>query len=279
MKRRRGRIQLSMESPGTLSNPHISVPDAKLVSVVVANGIPVVGLLVFDTSAAALLTFYWLELGVLSVWAIVRALFAGKRPSKENERRGFTDAQLAAIRAIRSSRIFDRLRDSVPVDHSWKDIRFTIPRTDVGVYLGTIPALVFVIFFLSVVWLGFGGVVAGPVLAATNATDLPVWVVTGTGVVFLSEGGQTARDYFYNGRHRETAVSDAFKHVFYQGLVMVAAGLAVLLIAYRFAEGKAVSVEGAASGPLIYIAVAGKFTTELAMYYLDRLDEPLLEKI
>jgi hypothetical protein len=268
-----------MEPTETLSPPHVSLPDAKLVSVVVANTIPVVGLLAFDTSAAALLTFYWLELGVLSVWATLRALFAGKRPSKQTEGEAFSGPQWATFRAIASSRIFDRWRDSFSIDHSWKDIRFTIPRTDVGVYLGTIPALVFVIFFLAVVWLGFGGVVAGPVLAASNATDLPVWVVTGTGVVFLSEGGQTARDYFYKGRHRETAVSDAFKHVFYQGLVMVAAGLTVLLIAYGFAEGKAVSVEGAASGPLIFTAVAGKFTTELAMYYLDRLDEPLLEKI
>jgi len=268
-----------MDSPETLSNPHISVPDAKVVSVVVANGIPVVGLLAFDTSAAALLTFYWLELGVLSVWAIVRALFAGKRPSKEDERRGFTDAQLAAIRAIKSSRIFDRLRDSVPVDHSWKDIRFTIPRTDVGIYLGTIPALVFVIFFLSVVWLGFGGVVAGPVLAATNATELPAWVLIGTGVVFLSEGGQTARDYFYHGHHRETSVSMAFKQVFYQGLVMVAAGLVVLLVAFEFADGKAVSVEAAASGSLIFLAVTGKFVTELTIYLLDGLEEPLREKI
>jgi len=268
-----------MESPETPSNPHISVPDAKLVSVVVANMIPVVGLLAFDTSAAALLTFYWLELGVLSVCAIVRALFAGKRPSKQNERRGFSDAQLATFRAITSSRIFDRWQDSVSVDHSWKDIRFTIPRTDVGIYLGTIPALVFVIFFLSVVWLGFGGVVAGPVLTATNATEPPAWVLTGTGVVFFSEAVQIARDYFYNGHYRETSVSMAFKKVFYQGLVMVAAGLVVLLIAFEFADGRAVSVEGAASDPLIFVAVTGKFVAEITIYVLDGLEEPLREKI
>ena len=268
-----------MESLGTLSNSHISVPDAKLVSVVVANIIPVVGLLAFDTSAAALLTFYWLELGVLSVWAIVRVLFAGKPPSKRNERRGFTDAQLAAFRAITSSRIFDRWRSSVSVDHSWKDIRFTIPRTDVGIYLGTIPALVFVIFFLSMVWLGFGGVVAGPVLTATNATEPPAWVITGTGVVFFSEGGQIARDYFYNGHYRETSASMAFKRVFYQGLVMVAAGFVVLLIAFEFADGKPVSVESAASGPLIFVAVTGKFITETIIYGLNGLEEPLREKI
>ncbi|ERH00868.1 MAG: hypothetical protein J07HN6_02497 [Halonotius sp. J07HN6] len=268
-----------MEPFETLSLPHISLPDAKSVSVVVANAIPVIGLLAFDMSAAALLTFYWLELGVLSVWAIVRALFAGKRPTKQTEREAFSGSQWATFRVIASSSVFDRWRDSFSIDHSWKDIRVTIPRTDVGIYLGTIPALVFVIFFLAVVWVGFGGVVAGPVLAATNATDLPVWVLTGTGVVFLSEGGQTARDYFYRGRYRETSVSMAFKQVFYQGLIMVAAGLVVLLIAYEFAEGRAVSIEGAASGPLIFLAVAGKFLIELTMHYLDRLDEPLREKI
>ena len=124
-----------MEPFETLSLPHISLPDAKLVSVVVANTIPVVGLLAFDMSAAALLTFYWLELGVLSVWAIVRALFAGKRPTKQTEREAFSGSQWATFRVIASSRVFDRWRDSFSIDHSWKDIRFTIPRTDVGIYL------------------------------------------------------------------------------------------------------------------------------------------------
>ena len=258
---------------------YISMPDAKLVSVVVANGVPVGGLLVFDMSAAALLTFYWLELGVLSIWALVRALFAGKRPSQTEERDASGGAQLAMFRAIASRRLFDRCRESLSIDHSWKDIRFTVPRTDIGVYLGTIPALIFVMIFLSVVWLGFGGVVAGPVLAATNATELPVWVLTGTGVVFVGEGGQTARDYFYHGRYRDTSVVMAFKQVFYQGLVMVAAGLAVVLIAYAFAAGRAVSVAEAASGPLIFLAVAGKLFIELTMYYLGRLDEPLRAKL
>ncbi|ERH08164.1 MAG: hypothetical protein J07HN4v3_00530 [Halonotius sp. J07HN4] len=53
--------------------------DAKFLSILVANGIPIVGLLAFDMSAPALLAFYWLEFGVLVIWAIVRATFAGKR--------------------------------------------------------------------------------------------------------------------------------------------------------------------------------------------------------
>ena len=47
----------------------------------------------------------------------------------------------------------------------------------------------------------------------------------------------------------------------------------------QHAWGRTVSVEGAASDPLIFLAVAGKFFIELTMHYLDRLDEPLREKL
>ena len=53
----------------------------------------------------------------------------------------------------------------------------------------------------------------------------------------------------------------------------------VLLIAFGFAEGKTVSVENAASGPLIFIAVTGKLLIDLTAYYLDGRDQPLRELI
>jgi hypothetical protein len=69
--------------------------------------VPVVGLLAFDTSAAALLVFYWLELGVLMIWATVRALFAGKLPGEETEREPFSGPQWATPRVVLPSRFFD----------------------------------------------------------------------------------------------------------------------------------------------------------------------------
>jgi len=70
--------------------PDTLLPDGKLFSVLVTDSVPVVGPLAFDMSAAALLLFYWLELGVLMIWAIVRAVFAGKPPGEEAEREPFS---------------------------------------------------------------------------------------------------------------------------------------------------------------------------------------------
>jgi hypothetical protein len=51
-----------------------------LLGIVLANSIPVVGVVALGWNAAALVLLYWLELGVDSVWALVRALFAGRPP-------------------------------------------------------------------------------------------------------------------------------------------------------------------------------------------------------
>lgn len=203
---------------GTMHRPSLvetSLPNAELLSVLVANIVPIVGLLAFDTAAAALLTFYWLELGVLAVWAIVRATFAGKRPSTGDGRSPFTGPQWATLRVLLPSRLFDAETDDATDDGGgWAAVRFSIPRTDVGVYLGTIPALVVIVPLLAFVWVGFGGVVAGPVVAATNATDLPAWGLTGAGPLFLSEGGRTITTYFRDGRHRDTTAWRAAKGIF-----------------------------------------------------------------
>lgn len=217
---------------------HTSLPDAKLFSVFVANGVPVAGLLVFETSAAALLVFYWLELGMTMTWAIVRATFAGKLPSEETDREPFSGPQWATLRVILSSRFFDGGdADSTSTDSSWRERQIPIPRTEVGIYLGTIPALVIVVFLLSIVWAGFGGVVAGPVIVAANTTETPAWPLTGAGLVFLSEGWETVTDYFYHGGYREKSVWTAVKGVFYKGLVIVGVGLLVLLTVRESIEG------------------------------------------
>ncbi|ERH08165.1 MAG: hypothetical protein J07HN4v3_00531 [Halonotius sp. J07HN4] len=132
---------------------------------------------------------------------------------------------------------------------------------------------------LAVLWMGFGGIVAGPVVAATNATETPTWVVTGAGIIFLSEGGQTVVEYFYRGQYQETTVGMAVKGIFWQGFVLVGVALVVLLIAFAFAEGRTVSVENAASGPLIFVAVTGKLLIDLITQYIDAREQPLQELI
>lgn len=246
----------------------------------VANGVPAAGVLAFDTSAAALVLFYWLELGVIMSWAVVRAAFAGKFPGEDAEREPFSGPQWAALRVILSSRLFeDSGVDSTSDESSWRERQIPLPRTDVGIYLGTIPALVVVLFLFSVVWAGFAGVVAGPVVATADVTDAPTWPLTGAGVVFLSEGTQTVRDYFYRGGYRETSVWTAARGIFYKGFVLTGAGLLVLVGVYESIEGNAVSLESAASGPLLFTVIAAKFLIDLTEYYIDGLEQPIRELI
>lgn len=260
--------------------PHALLPDAKLSSVLVTNSAPVVGLLAFDTSAAALLVFYWLELGVVMFWAAVRAVFAGQPPGNEAEREPFSGSRWAALRLILSSRFFeDGAADSTSDDGSWRDRKIPLPGTDVGIYLGTIPALVVVLFLFIVVWAGFGGVVAGPVVVAANTTDAPMWPLTGAGAVFLSEGARTARDYFYRGGYRETSVWTAARGIFYKGFVLAGAGVLVLAGVYESIDGNAAGLESAASGPLLFTAIASKFLVDLAGHYVGELDRPLRDLI
>lgn len=256
--------------------PQTSLMNTKLLSILVANIIPVIGLVMFDTSATALLVFYWLELGVLVIWAVVRALFAGHRPDQTGGLEDLAGASGAAARILFSK---TEGSDSSSSGSSILQKRFVIPRTNVGVYVGTVPALFFIIPLLASVWIGFGGFVAGPVVAASNSTTTSAWVVTGTSVVFLTEGAQTVLEYFYRGKHRETSAWMAAKGIFWQGFALSGAGLLIVLLAYESTEGSATSIESAARDPLIFTAIASKFLIDLVSYYLDCRDQPLREAL
>lgn len=220
------------------------MPESRVTAVVVANAVPIVGLVGFGTSGSGLLVFYWLEFTVLSVWAIVRAVFSGK-PRE-------TDADHPTIG-----------------DHVDGDAGIPIPWTAVTIRYRTIPALIVIVPLLAVVWAGFGGVVVGPVVAANPGAEPPQWVIVGAVTVFVTEGGRTAIEYFYRGGYRNATVWMPVKDLFWQGFVLVGAGLAVVLIAREFAEGKSVTLEEAASGPMLVLVVFGKFATDLAAYYLS----------
>ena len=273
--------------------PQLSFPDVKLLSVIVASIVPVAGLLVFGTSAAALLVFYWLELSVFMIWALVRGLFAGKLPSEETEREPFSSHHWATFRYILPSGFFeeddegstsdsDNLRswqkekeNSTSDSSNWRSWQIKIPKTNVGIYLGTIPGLVVVIFLFAVIWAGFGGVVAGPVVAAADMSDYGTWPLTGASIVFLSEGVNTAREYFYDGGYQEKSVWTAARGIFYKGFILVGAGLLVFLLAYESIEGDGASLASAASGPIIFTVIGLKFLIDLTEYYLGELDRPL----
>lgn len=229
---------------------HYKRPSSELAAIIVANCVPVVGLLYFDMSVVGLLVFYWLEFTTLAVWAIVRALFAGNSPKVDDDHPIFGNGR-------------------------WNGTGMSIPWTGVEIRYETIPVLVVIIPLLTVLWAGFGGLIVGPVVAMNPAAEVPLWVMIGAITVFITEGGRVATEYFHCGRYREVTAWKAVKGAFWQGLVLVGTGLIIVMIAREFADGRPVDLETTATGPLVVSVVVVKFTTDLLRYYLGTPDRPL----
>ncbi len=239
---------------------HAATPDIRLLSVIVANSAPMIGILGFQTSTAALLLFYWFELGVLAIWGLIRALFAGTVPEVNFDQGVFSTSTLKRY-------------------SKWRENHLTIPGTEIGIYYGTIPACIFSIPLLTAVWLGFGGFVAGPVIVATDTTETPLWVITGAITVFLFEGGQTMINYFYTGGYQNTNPWMPVKGVFWKGFVLSLVGLFIFIFAREFAEVKTASIETAASTAIVSSVLLCKFVIDLTGYYHSTRDQSLTERI
>mgnify|MGYP006983205402 FL=1 len=224
-------------------------PDIRLISVIVANGAPIIGILGFQTSTAAILLFYWLELGVLAIWALIRALFAGEVPEVNTDQTIFSKSTLNKY-------------------SRWRENYFPIPWTNISIYYGTIPAVIFFVPLLTAVWLGFGGFVAGPVVDATDTTETPLWVITGAIAVFSFEGGQTMIGYLYTGSYQNTNAWMPVKQVFVHGFVLTLAGFFILIFAREFAESRTVTIETAASTAIVSSVLLCTFIIDLIVYYL-----------
>ena len=240
-----------------------AAPDIRLLSVIVANGAAMIGILGFQTSTAALLLFYWLELGVLAIWGLIRALFAGNVP-KIN-----TDQGVARVISTSTLERYSR----------WRENHLPIPWTDIGIYYGTIPAFMFFVPLLTAVWLGFGGFVAGPVIVATDTTETPLWVITGAIAVFILEAGQTIIEYFYTGDYQNTNAWMPVKGVLWNGFVLTLVGFFILIFAREFTEVKTVSIETAASTAIVSSILLCKFVIDLTVYYNSTRDQSLTEII
>lgn len=228
-------------------------PDADLTATIIANSVPFVGLLAFGMSGVALVVFYWLEFTVLSAWALVRGIFAGEPPESDTDRSTFVD--------------------------NWGEAGIPIPGTSVKILYQTLPGLVFFVPLLAVVWAGFGGLVAGPVLAASPEAELPSWVLVGAAAVFITEGGRTATEYLYRGEYKQTSVWMALRGVLLEGFVLAGVGLLVVMTADAVVDAKSVSIEAGASGPLVLTAVVLKFVIDLIKYWIANSDEPIRELI
>ena len=220
----------------------------ELLGTIVSNSLPIVGVAFLDWSAAALLFLYWFELGVDSVWALVRAVFAGRPPEIE------TGTLLVGPLAERQ-------------------FAFSIPRTGLRVYLTTLLALPITVLILAGVWLFTGALLIGPL--PEPSTETVTGVLLATVGIFILTGVTTIRNYFYNGEYRKHNSTTAFRGllprictVFFGGILT----LTLLTAATEGPEAELGSLDPTVVGlPLLLMIVCFKFMSDLLGVYSDRL--------
>ncbi|EMA67785.1 hypothetical protein C461_08659 [Halorubrum aidingense JCM 13560] len=219
-------------------------------AVLVSNLLPLAGVVALGWNAAALVSLYWFELGIAAVWAVVRALFAG-RPS-EIEPETLLTGPLAARRAA-----------------------VYVPGTDLRIRLSTLLVLPIVVPILAAVWLVAGAVTVG--VAVDGGLDPAALdsVTLAALAIFATEGATTLVDYIYKGEYREHSAQTAVQGVFFRaGAVSVGGIFGVTLIAAATvgpdAELSAVD-PGAVGLPLLIGIVGVKAAFDFAGLYRDRL--------
>ncbi|MDB9251610.1 DUF6498-containing protein [Halorubrum ezzemoulense] len=222
----------------------------RVLSVALANLLPLVGVVSLGWNAAALMTLYWFELGIASGWALVRALFAG-RPS-EIERDGLLIGPLAQRR-----------------------VALSIPRTGVQVRLSSLLVLPVAAPILAVVWLVVGTLTVGVVVEEGTVSTVVDTVALATLALFIGEGVTTLVEYFGRGEHRDHSAQTAIQGVFAQGAAIFFGALFTVTIvgAGTLEEDTPISaIDPDAIGiPLLLGIVAVKFAFDLAGLYGDRL--------
>ncbi|TKX38395.1 PH domain-containing protein [Halorubrum sp. CGM5_25_10-8B] len=222
----------------------------RVLSVALANLLPLVGVVSLGWNAAALMTLYWFELGIASGWALVRALFAG-RPS-EIERDGLLIGPLAQRR-----------------------VALSIPRTGVQVRLSSLLVLPVAAPILAVVWLVVGTLTVGVVVEEGTVSTVVDTVALATLALFIGEGVTTLVEYFGRGEHRDHSAQTAIQGVFAQGAAIFFGALFTVTIvgAGTLEEDTPISaIDPDAIGiPLLLGIVAVKFAFDLASLYGDRL--------
>lgn len=240
-----------MDSIGRMSRRS---PSPELLAVIVANAIPLVGVVSLGWDLTALVILYWFELGILTLWALVRALFAG-RPSE-------LDGDPLIAGALAS-----------------KPVAISIPRTGVGVQLSTLPVLAVVGPVLCLVWFFAGAMTVGVVGPDTLDSETLTMVALALIGLFLSEGVSTIVEYFYRKGYREHSAQTAIQGVFMRGAVIGLGGMFTAMLVGLVAgsvetDEPITAVDPTVVGvPLLVGIVLVKFAFDLAGLYRDRLVE------
>jgi hypothetical protein len=227
-------------------------PPSETIAVVIASALPLVGVVALGWDLAALVFLYWFELGILSFWALVKALFAG-RPSEFD-----SDPLIGGALASK--------RTAIP-----------LPVTDLGVQLSTLPVLVVAIPVLTLVWFFVGVTTVGVIGSRTIGPSALELVVLSSFGIFLSEGASTLLEYFHRSGYRDHSAQTAIQGIFMRGAVIGIGGLLTATFV-GFAAGSASSddpitaVDPTVVGlPILVGIVLVKFSFDLGSLYRDRL--------
>jgi hypothetical protein len=234
--------------------------DPKLLAVTVASALPVVGIVALRWNVVALVVLYWIELGVSFLFAFLRAIFAGRPSEYERPSENGRDPPIfGALMRKRAS--------------------LSLPRTEVGIRLSTLPVLVFAGPFMLAIWLLVGVVTVGIVVPESpDSAMLETVVVAGFGV-FLTELARTGVEYFYRGGHREHSAQTVLQGEILQGAAIGVGGLAIAFLA-AVVSGSVATEESITNldpdvvgAPVLVGIVLVKLTFDLAEVYSDRLVE------
>jgi hypothetical protein len=227
-------------------------PPSETVAVIVANVLPLVGVGALGWDLAALVFLYWFEFGIISFWALVKALFAG-RPSEFD-----SDPLIADALASK--------RTGIPV-----------PFTDLGIRLSTLPTLAVAVPILALVWFFVGVTTVGVVGPETfNPSALEMVVLSAIGI-FLSEGASTIVEYFHRQGYRDHSAQTAIQGVFIRGAVIGIGGMLTATFVGLAAESVSpdesiTAVDPTVIGPPILVGIVlVKFSFDLGGLYRDRL--------
>lgn len=219
-----------------------------LVAAVGANALPLIGVVAFGWTVAALILVYWFELAVRFVLAAVRALFAG-RPSEFDR-----SVLLAGALADRS-------------------LSLDVPGIDAQIRLSSLPAVVVAAPLLAALWFVVGAVTVG--LVGGDITDQTAGtVVLATAGILVTGLARTGINYFYRGGYREHSAQTALQGPFVRGVGLFLAGFVTAIFVVP-AAGIPSPEDGGGSqvaGAIVLVAIVlAKFGFDLAAIYRDRL--------
>ncbi|MFC7174454.1 DUF6498-containing protein [Haloplanus litoreus] len=237
---------------GPLEKVRHDSPSPETIAVIVANALPLVGVVALGWDLAALVFLYWFELGIISFWALVRAVFAG-RPSE-------FDSEPLIAGALASKRT-----------------EISIPCTELGIRISTLPVLAVAIPILTLVWF-FAGVttvgVVGPETLDPSALEM---VTLASLSIFLSEGASTLIEYFYRHGYREHSAQTAIQGSFMRGAVIGIGGLVTATFVGLgtdsvSSDAPITAVDPTVVGPPLLVGIVlVKFSFDLGGLYRERL--------